>query len=118
MVTLVTCGQRRRHPQGTVESIVFYLASLQRLTTVQKCILFLLIDCTQRGPPFRPSLAALGTLCSCSRKTAWRALQGLDGQHGWIVRDWQGGQKTNVYLPGWRLKGILKRYRKKTGGKS
>ena len=115
MVTLLPCGQRRRYPQVQVESFLFYIASLNRLTTVQKCILLLIADCTERGPPFRPSLGALGRLCSCSRKTAWRALQGLDGQHGWIVRDWQGGQKTNIYLAGWRLKRILYRYRK-TGG--
>ena len=126
-----SCGQRRRHPQGGIESLPFYIASLHRLTTVQKIILGLVADCSERGPPFRPSLPALGKLCSCSRRTAWTALQGLDGHHGWIVSDWQGGQKTNIYLPGWRLKrmlyrvkgpardrvpGQLKLYRKKGGG--
>lgn len=115
MVTLQSCGQRKRHPQAKVESLPFYIASLHRLNSVQKLILALVADCFERGPPFRPSLAALGKLCSCSRKTAWRALQGLDGQHGWIVRDWQGGQKTNIYLPGWRLKRILIRCGKKRG---
>lgn len=113
MVTLQPCGQRRRYPQGKVDSFIFYVHSLHRLSTVQKSILLLVADCSERGPPFRPSLAALGKLCSCSRKTAWRALQGLDGQHGWIVRDWQGGQKTNNYFPGWRLKRILQRAKQK-----
>ncbi len=109
MVTPLGCGQRRRHPQGKIESLPFYLASLNRLTSVQKIILSLVADCSERGPPFRPSLSALGKLCSCSRKTVWRALQGLEGQHGWVVSDWQGGQRTNIYLPGWRLKRILYR---------
>lgn len=93
-----------------IESLIFYLVSLKRLTTVQKMILGLIADCTERGPPFRPSLATLAILCSCSRKTVWRALQGLEGPHGWIVTDWRGGQKTNIYLAGWRLKRILQRH--------
>ena len=114
MVTPYSCGQRRRHPQGGIESLLFYLASLNRITSVQKLILALVSDCAERGPPFRPSLAALAKMCSCSRKTVWRALQGLEGNHGWIVRDWRGGQKTNEYMPGWRLKRILQRWRTKT----
>lgn len=112
MVTRQPCGQRRRHPQGGIQSFLFYVHSIHRLSTVQKSIILLVTDCHNRGSPFRPSLVALGKLCSCSRKTAWRALQGLDGQHGWITREWQGGQKTNIYSPGWRLKRILERWRK------
>lgn len=96
-------------PQKKIDSLPFYIASLNRLTLAQKYILSLVADCFERGPPFRPSLPALAKLCSCSRKTVWRALQGLDGQHGWIVSDWRGGQKTNIYLPGWRLKRVLYR---------
>lgn len=104
--------QKRHYPQGAIVSLGFYLASLTRLSSVQKLILVLLADCELRGPPFRPSLEAMARLCSCSRKTVWRSLQGLDGQHGWILREWQGGQKTNTYLPGWRLKNLLRQYRK------
>jgi len=111
-MTPKTCGQVRRYPQGGIASFTFYVMGLHRLNTVQKCILLLVGDVHGRSPPgrFQPSLTALGKLCSCSRKTAWRALQGLDGQHGWIVRDWRGGQKSNEYLPGWRLKRIIQRY--------
>lgn len=109
-MTLQPCGQRRRYPQH-VTSLIFYIHSLNRLRSEQKSILLLVADCHNRGSPFQPSLTALGKLCSCSRKTAWRALQGLDGQHGWIIRDWRGGQKSNVYLPGWRLKRILDRWK-------
>lgn len=117
MVTLRNCGQPRRNSQDKINSFIFYVLGMHRLTTVQKCILLLVGDCHGRSPPgrFQPSLTALGRLCSCSRKTAWRALQGLDGQHGWIVRDWRGGQKSNEYLPGWRLKRLLQRYRIKGG---
>lgn len=98
----------------SVRSFAFYVAGLRRLSTVQKMIVMLVADCHGRSPPgrFQPSLSALGRLCSCSRKTAWRALQGLEGQHGWIVNDWRGGQKTNEYLPGWRLRRVLQRYKK------
>lgn len=112
MVTRQPCGQRRRNSQG-VESLIFYIHSLDRLTSEQKSVLLLVADCHNRGSPFRPSLEALGKLCSCSRKTAWRALQGLDGTHGWIIRDWRGGQKTNEYQAGWRLKRILSRYQQR-----
>ena len=104
----MTCPQG--YPQQ-IESLIFYLASLKRLTAVQKFILLLIADCTERGPPFHPSLAALAMLCSCSRRYVWNALQGLEGPHGWIVADWRGGQKTNIYLAGWRLKRILHRSR-------
>ena len=112
-MTLQTWGQRKRHPQGGIVSLPFYLAALTRLSSVQKLILGLVADCFERGPPFQPTLPALAKLCSCSRKSAWKALQGLDGQHGWIIKDWRGGQKSNVYLPGWRLKRILIRCNKK-----
>lgn len=110
-MTLRGCGQRGRNSQ-VVESLIFYVHSLKRLNGEQKSILLLVADCHNRGSPFQPSLDALGKLCSCSRKTAWRALQGLDGQHGWIIRDWRGGQKSNVYLAGWRLKRILQRWKR------
>lgn len=110
-MTLHSCGQPRRNPQS-VNSFPFYVASLKGLSATQKFILLLLADCHNRGSPFQPSLVTLGKLCSCSRRTAIYAIKGLDGQHGWIVNDWRGGQKTNIYLPGWRLKKILLRYRK------
>src|SRR5437660_9797811 len=94
----------RWYPQGRVKSFPFYVCSLDRLSIVQKCLLFLVADCYERGPPFRPSLQVLAKLCSCSSKSVWRALNGLDGRHGWIEREWQGGQKTNIYRAGWRLK--------------
>lgn len=106
-----SCGQPRRNPQA-VKSFPFYVASLKGLSATQKLILWLVTDCFERGPPFQPSLVALGKLCSCSRRTVMQAMKGLDGQHGWIVNDWRGGQKTNIYLPGWRLKKILLRYKK------
>ena len=115
MVTLQRCGQVGANPHlEEVRSFAFYVAGLRRLNTVSKMILLLIADCHGRSPPgrFQPSLEALGRLCGCSRKTAWRALQGLDGQHGWIVRDWRGGQKSNEYLPGWRLKRVMQRYKK------
>lgn len=95
-----------------VTSFAFYVASLRRLSSTQKLILLLVADCFERGPPFQPSLVALGKLCSCSRRTVMAALRGLEGQHGWIVNDWRGGQQTNVYLPGWRLRRVLQRYRR------
>lgn len=108
-MTPYSCGRRRRSPQS-VNSLAFYIASLRGLSATQKLLLWLVADCFERGPPFQPGLFALGKLCSCSRRTVMAALDGLDGKHGWIVRDWRGGQKTNVYLPGWRLKRVL--YRK------
>lgn len=104
-------GQGRRYPQHPqrIDSLTFYVMSLDRLSTVQKCVLLLIADCAERGPPFQPSLAELARLCSCSRKTVWLALRGLDGQAGWIKQDWRGGQKTNRYFPGWRLQRLLRR---------
>lgn len=101
------------HPRRNegIKSLAFYLAGLKRLNAAQKIILGLVAECEERGPPFRPSLAKLAGLCSCSTKHCWRALNGLDGQHGWIIREWYGGQKTNSYRAGWRLKRILQRYR-------
>jgi hypothetical protein len=110
MVTPQACGQRRRTAQG-ITSLIFYIKSLDRLTSEQKDILLFVADCHCRGSPFHPTLPELAKLCSCSRKTAWRALQGLDGRHGWIIRDWRGGQKSNRYLPGWRLRLIVERWR-------
>jgi len=106
-----------RNPQAhhdRIDSLAFYVAGLHRLSTVQKMVLLLVADCHGRSPPgiFQPSLLALGRMCGCSRKTVWRALQGLGGHHGWILPDWRGGQKSNVYLPGWRLKRIIQRYRR------
>jgi hypothetical protein len=107
-----------KRPQGyqqKLDSLIFYLMSLKGLTAVQKIILALVADCTERGPPFYPSLPALAKLCSCSRRYVWKALQGLAGPHGWIVNDWRGGRATNHYFAGWRLKRILKRYRRLGG---
>ena len=41
-----------------------------------------------------------------------RNLRGLEGRHGWIVNEWNGGQQTNSYRPGWRLLRIAQRARK------
>lgn len=106
------CGQPARYPHPGVKSLAFYVGSIRGLSSTQKLILWFVSDCFERGPPFQPSLSALGKLCSCSRRSVIYAMRGLDGQHGWIVNDWRGGQKTNVYLPGWRLKKILSRYKK------
>lgn len=108
-------GQPRRYPQRDIGSLLFYIASIKGLSATQRWILALVCDCAGRSPPgiFQPSLMALGKLCSCSRRTVMYAMKGLSGNHGWIVNDWRGGQKTNVYLPGWRLKKLLIRYRKK-----
>lgn len=109
-MTPLSCGLSGRNAQD-IHSCTFYVASLARLTAEQKIIVLLVADCYERGPPFQPKLAALAKLCSCSRKTVWRALQGLEGHHGWIVNEWRGGQKTNCYRPGWRLVRILHRFR-------
>lgn len=115
-MTPYSCGQPRRNSQ-TVNSFPFYVASIKGLSSTQKFILILLADAHNRGSPFQPSLMALGKLCSCSRRTAIYAIRGLAGQHGWIVNDWRGGQKTNVYLPGWRMKRILGRTQKAPSNK-
>lgn len=111
-MTPYSVDRQRGDAQG-IHSLPFYVGSLKRLSATRKFILLLVADCFERGPPFQPSLLALARLCSCSRRTVMAALDGLDGNHGWIIRDWRGGQKTNVYLPGWRLKRVLQRYRQR-----
>jgi len=94
--------------------VPFYLAGLVGLSPAERWIVLLLADAERRGRTFWPSLPRLAAMCGCSRSKVWRALQDLEhgnARHkgGWILCEWRGGKKTNIYTPGRRLARIVQR---------
>lgn len=86
------------------------IANRSDLSTVEKLLLCLMADCASRQVEL--THFELAALCSSSRRSVFTALKNLR-RHDLIIQNWRGGQKSNIYIAGWRLKQVLTPKRKK-----
>jgi hypothetical protein len=112
-------GFKATNAQATpqpIKHLWFYFLGLEGLTDTQIVILQTIVQCYHNRDPCQPSLPTWARWFGRSRSKVLLAIRDLE-QKQWIVVDWRGGRKSNVYSPGPRLWRVLRRHEGGTNGK-
>lgn len=85
---------------------------ISRLTGTQKLILLFIYACFRARAPCWPRIQELARRCSCSRRSVFTALAGLEPK--WIRIERRVGVGSSIYKPSARLLRVLEGEHRRT----